>query len=383
MYMKTKTMFRLAASCIVSAALLIAGCGGGGSGNGSVNPPPALFVSGTASEGALIKDKTVKLKDATGKFASDATTDATTGIYSINVTGLTAPFIVTVTGTNGTYLSFAQTAGTANINPITTTVVALAAGSPDVSALFANLKPAELSTINANYTAKTSLVTASLQSVLSGVKAEDYFTGTITAGNGIDALFDTYRIVVTPADGVTSTTKDGTITVLVSATTVKANTNDPLPVITAPQVYTQVILKLKTIGTAASGKQVGGWQATVKMPATGISIKTLSAINMMLDATAFFKSGVTPSSFTFTGSYNKADATSTVPYIMISNAGDTANPLSGTATGEVATLVFDIATGAATPVKGDFILTGISVAEAALGVPYLAGVTMDFDISYK
>ena len=104
---------------------------------------------------------------------------------------------------------------------------------------------------------------------------------------------------------------------------------------------------------------------------------------MALDSTAFFKSGVTPSSFTFTGSYNKPDVTSTVPYIMASNAGDTVKPLSGTAVGEVATLVFDIATGAAIPVKGDFILTGISVAEAVQGVPYLVGVTMDFDISYK
>ena len=117
---------------MLSCALLFAasGCGGGGG--------TSLIVSGTASEGALITGKTVTLQDANGS-ATYTTTDATTGSYSINVTGLTATFLVTVTGTNGTYISLAQTDGTANINPVTTMVVALAAGTCDVSALFTNL----------------------------------------------------------------------------------------------------------------------------------------------------------------------------------------------------------------------------------------------------
>ena len=81
------------------------------------------------------------------------------------------------------------------------------------------------------------MVTASLQTALpTGVKAEDYFTGTISAGKGIDALFDTYKITIDPVAGITVKTKDaGTSTVLtIPAATVAANTSQPLPTIVDP-----------------------------------------------------------------------------------------------------------------------------------------------------
>jgi hypothetical protein len=218
----------------------IIGCGGGG---GSGPPTPtasgdvsASIVSGTASEGTLITGKPVKLKDANGS-AADTTTDAITGSYSIDVTGLTAPFLITVNGTNGTYVSLAQAAGTANINPITTMVVALAAGTCDIPALFTNLTPVQLAAINTNYAAKCALVTTSLQAALpAGFKAEDYFTGTVTAGTGMDAIFDTYQIAVHPTDGITVKTKDANaVTVLtIPVATVTANTAEPLPTINVP-----------------------------------------------------------------------------------------------------------------------------------------------------
>ena len=656
--MTMKTMFRLATGCI-AAALLLAGCGGGGT------TASAAKVTGTASEGALITNAAVKLKDATGKLATGTATTDANGSYSIDVTGLTAPYLVTVTGANGTYVSLAPAAGPANINPITTTVVALAVGTSDPATLFTNLKAADVATISANYAAKADAVTTALAAALpSGVKAADYFTGTVEAGKGMDSVFDSYKITVNPGTGITVTTKDASATTVLaaptittttvlppitkpsiisltadkssmvagqsititadvkiagnaapdntvvtfttdagtlSATTAKtsggkasvtitasavmsanvsasvsaavlqapvkvsfttaptyaitltpdvttqvagksitiianvtlggtaaadgtsiafttaggqlsattatttngkatvtltagaagsatvtasagagtpnAGTSAPLaltftaaptPVVTltsdkstavagqnitltatvtlggaavadgtsvtfatnggtlsassattvngkasvtitagsagsanvtatsggktsnavaltftAPVVYTQAILKLKTVGTLPSGKLVGGWQATIKMPATGISIKTKSSTNMALDATAFYKSGVTPAGFTFTGSYNKPDASSTVPYVMVSNVGDLTDPLAGTALGEVATLVFDIAAGTPTPQKTDFVLTGVAIAEAAIGAPALNGVTFDFDISYQ
>ena len=379
--MKFKTIVRLTTGCMISVALLIAGCGGGGSSTGA--NPPATFVTGTASEGALIKGKTVKLKDATGKSAPDTTSDATTGIYRINVTGLTAPFLMTVTGTNGTYLSLAQTAGTANINPITTTVVALAAGTSYTTALFANLKAADVTTISANYGTQATAVTTALQAVLpSGVKASDYFTGTIEAGKGMDTLFDSYRITVNPGSGITIMTNDASSTTVLTVPTVTGSTVLPVVVLPAP-IYTQAILKLKTVGALANGKQVGGWQLTVKMPANGISIKTQSATDKALDAAAFLKSGVTPNSFTFVGSFNTPDASSSVPYVMVSNLGNTSDLLMGTAVGEVATLIFDIAAGTSAPTKSDFVLTGATIAEAVVGVPVLSGVILDFDISYR
>lgn len=225
----SKNVIKVVMGLFVMAVFGMAGCGGSGTSS------PAPTVSGTASEGTLITGKTVKLKDANGISAIDGTTNSTTGIYSIDVTGLTAPFLVTVTGASGaTYVSLAQAAGKANINPITTTVVALAAGNSDVAALFTNLKTSEITTINTNYAAKAALVTSSLQAALpSGITAANYFTGTITAGTGMDAVFDTYRITVNPTNGITVITKDAkAATVLtIPTTTVTANTSQALPTI--------------------------------------------------------------------------------------------------------------------------------------------------------
>lgn len=690
--MTMNTMFRLATGCIVSAALLLAGCGGG-SGSGSTTAK----VTGYASEGALIMNQPVDLKDAAGKSPSQIYTTDNNGFYSIDVTGLTAPFIVRVKSNDGTkdYVSIAKGINeAANINPATTMVIALTAGSADPKALFDNLTPAQVTAIKTGIDAKTAAFNTTMSALYVKIglqtsataAAPDFFKTPVTQGAGIDALFDTVKMEVTStglnvetkatatnivnvaftggafaalpttitvpdsiilvqndskpatltitadpiatladgtsiikltadvktkagtavpdnmlvsfavtagtatlnvneyrtfggkaivtavsskigtvtvaatvkgstitgstsinftddpnkiatlsltaapttitADGKTATTltadvktaggtaaPDGTAVTFTtttgtlsaaSATTangkasvtltataagtatitaavgtiqnttavtinayvdpnaiktvvltadkntaitgqsitltadVKTNSGAAAPdnttvtfattggtlsastattvsgkasititaggagpasitatsggitssavslTFTAPVVYTQAILKLKTVGTLASGKFVGGWQVTVKMPATGISIKTKSTTNMALDTTtAFLKSGVTPASFTFTGSYNKPDNTSTVPYVMVSNAGDVSDPLAGTAIGEVATLTFDIAAGTNAPGKADFVLAGTSIAEAAVGVPALAGVTMDFDISYK
>ena len=217
---------------VLLCLLSLTACGGGGSTASSPANVTKLTVSGTASEGSLITGKTVKLKDATGKSATNTTTDTTTGTYSIDVTGLTAPYLVTVTGTNGTYVSLAQTVGTANINPITTTVVALAAGTSDVSSLFTSLTATQIANIKNNYTSKSALVSTSLQGVLPyGVNVGDYFTGTILAGKGMDAVFDTYRIAISPTAGITIKTNDATAaTVLtIPTSTIAANTNQPLP----------------------------------------------------------------------------------------------------------------------------------------------------------
>ncbi len=233
---------------IISILTLLVACGGGGGGGSS-----APTVSGTASEGALILGQTVKLKDANGRSAVDTTTNGTTGRYSIDVTGLTAPFIVTVTGTNGTYVSLAPTAGTANINPITTTVVALAAATSDVSALFLNLTPAQVTTINANYIAKSGLLTTSLQTaLLTGVNAAAYFTGTITAGTGIDALFDTYLITIGLNTGITITTKGASPTTVLTipVATITANTSQPLPVL-ATRAIVDIALQQSAIAKFA------------------------------------------------------------------------------------------------------------------------------------
>lgn len=215
--------------CIVAMAVGMAGCGGGGSST------PTVY--GTASEGALITGKTVKLKDANGQSAADATTDPVDGSYSIDVTGLTPPFLVTIHGDNGYYLTFAGTAGKANINPITSSVVALAAGTPDLPMLFDSVNPALLAAISDRITCKCALFTTSLQALLpDGLNVENYFTGTITQASGLDGMFDRYLITVDPVNGIAVRTNDTDAMSLLSipGATILANTDQPLPTITTP-----------------------------------------------------------------------------------------------------------------------------------------------------
>ncbi len=240
---------------VMLSCILLAACGGGGGGT-SATTPNTLKVIGTATEGAVIANKIVKLKDANGVSATDTTTSAT-GTYSIDVTGLTAPYILTVTGTNGTYVSLAPVAGTANINPITTTVVALAAATSDISSLFSNLTPTQVSNINTNYPAKSALVTTSLQSALpSGTTAANYFTGAISVGSGIDAVFDTYRITVSSTTGITVKTNDTIATTVftIPTNTIAANTNQPLPTIS---VFTTAMISGKSFAFTTSNGVAG------------------------------------------------------------------------------------------------------------------------------
>lgn len=94
---------------------MIAGCGGGG-GGGS-----ASTVSGVASAGAPLTG-TVYLKDAKGVERS--TQISANGEYAIDVSGLTAPYILK----SGSYYSFASGAGATNVNPLSHASIVIALG---------------------------------------------------------------------------------------------------------------------------------------------------------------------------------------------------------------------------------------------------------------
>ncbi len=136
-----------------------------------------------------------------------------------------------------------------------------------------------------------------------------------------------------------------------------------------------LLLKLKTIGTLPANERVGGWSATVLLPAY-----VAAPVSRELDASAFYASGVTPSIFSLAGSYNVPDANYTAPYMVLTSLGDTSNPTNGTLTGEVATLVLSLAAGAPQPAKTDFALVDTLISKAAVGSPVAPGLNFDFDL---
>lgn len=116
-----QVLFRVLGTALL---VVVAGCGGSGysSGGGGGGPTPA-YVTGVAATGAPVAGSTVTLKDAAGHSATATT--AADGSFTLTVTGLTAPFLVTVPAGGSALYSFAGQAGDkANLNPYTTVVLA-------------------------------------------------------------------------------------------------------------------------------------------------------------------------------------------------------------------------------------------------------------------
>ena len=102
---------------LLGFAAVMAGCGGGGSASSAVS----TSISGTAASGAPLANITVTLKDGTNKTAT-ATTSAT-GVFSVDTTGMSPPFMLQVTAPGGTRLysvsADASSTGTINVTPLT------------------------------------------------------------------------------------------------------------------------------------------------------------------------------------------------------------------------------------------------------------------------
>jgi len=121
---------------LASLMLFISGCGGAGGGGGAAAP---RTVTGVAAAGAAIVG-TVTLKDSAASAEKSFPT-ASDGSFTLDVTGLTKPFLLKVTGkANGTdyvLYSLATDQGTANINPLSNLVVSVAAAGGDLAQLYA------------------------------------------------------------------------------------------------------------------------------------------------------------------------------------------------------------------------------------------------------
>lgn len=119
---------------ILLASSVLAACGGGG---GGTNPPPAtsITIAGTGVKGAALAGATVSVKCASGNATA---TTASSGAYSVTISGGGLPCVIKLTGTGGeVFHSVVPGTGasgtfTANVTPLTEMVVAHLAGmSPD------------------------------------------------------------------------------------------------------------------------------------------------------------------------------------------------------------------------------------------------------------
>jgi len=218
-----KCIARLAISAFTAA--ILAACGGGGhsgtttSSSGSSSPgssgsptspttAAANSMSGTVAIGTALQGASVSVTDAAGKTAS--TTSGANGAYSVSISGLTAPFVITASdpsGVSGMLYSVVASATTnngapvtTNVTPLTTAVAALltSSGNP-----FALTQSGGLSVVTSSaVTTAVATLNSALAPILvaNGVSstAFDPIGGAFTPNQtGADAVIDS--VAVTPS----------------------------------------------------------------------------------------------------------------------------------------------------------------------------------------
>ncbi|MDY0036847.1 MAG: D-(-)-3-hydroxybutyrate oligomer hydrolase [Zoogloea oleivorans] len=135
--------FRLRALTLaISSALILSACGGNGKHDSQ--------LSGIAAEGLAIANKTITAKDTSGRTLT-ATTDAN-GNYALNVSGLTYPLMLQVTGDKGIWHALVTVEDAdkpVNINNATNSIALLALGANSDADLQAAFRSANFMGISA------------------------------------------------------------------------------------------------------------------------------------------------------------------------------------------------------------------------------------------
>lgn len=187
---------------VLASACLLAACGGGGAeatAPTAPTPPAAATLGGTVAVGAPITQGKLRILDSTGQVVVENLSIDADGRYAaVPLTG-TGPWRIEACGTVGAnyqcIYSVAHAGGTANVTPLTTAAVLLAAGqAPDT--LMGNSGPV----LSADALRQAQ---ATLRSALSGVMTDagvggdlDFVTGSLSAGSrtGHDRLLDSLGV---------------------------------------------------------------------------------------------------------------------------------------------------------------------------------------------
>lgn len=272
--------FKKAILASAVASLLLVACGGGG-GGGSGLPATSSTLSGTAAGGTAMVGN-VLVTDSNGITKTAAI--AANGQYTIDVSGMTGPFLLKASGKVGnttvTYYSAATTAdlgGTVNVTPFTDLIVSNIAAQLAVN-YFSN--PANMSTLGALITP------ASLAAAETAMQAK--LQPALTAmglGSSVDLLHQAFAADHSGLDAVLDL--------------VKVSTNTSTNVATLTNALTNVV-----IGTATLPATQGGTMDQTPIAGTDItpSSGTQAQFNEKLNAfAAMFALGL-PSTATLEGS---------------------------------------------------------------------------------
>ena len=180
----------------LSAIILVSGCS-------SDSTPPPTTLTGTAATGAPI-DGTVYVKDAKGVEKSIAT--AANGSFTLDVPGMTPPYLLKVTPSSGSELySYASENGqTVNLTPTTNLAMFLAFSKSDLNTLYVGWDGTAVTA--AAVKAAEGVVRANLVTEMTAkglnVASFNLFTTPFSAdGTGIDGVMDGLKIAVNPGSG--------------------------------------------------------------------------------------------------------------------------------------------------------------------------------------
>jgi len=284
-------------SLLLLVHLLLSACGGGGSdGPSPQSPVQATAVAGIAAAGAPLAGK-VHLCDSSFKSYSSNSAIDLDGSFSIDTTGMKAPFILRADDKDGNpiYYSFARTPGIININPLTNLAVAVAAWKTRTltpAELYAGHTASDMDAVSDAVIGSSWNIMNSLQPLLALYRAEtaDPLSDCIPVNRqGLDGLFDDVSFSVS-SDAVTITRKDNDSTLFSSSLSGLASAPDSAGLDTdnlpTPKSYPtpgNTELTLKVEGNLPQGTLIRKVIFTVQLP-LGISVALDSSDGKGLNA---------------------------------------------------------------------------------------------------
>ena len=253
--LRGRWMLLTAVAAAVAAA--VSGCGSDGDG-GSATPTLApTTIAGTVAVGAAVPGAIITIKDADASTADMTVTAGPNGEYSIDVSSLKAPLLLSASGTlNGEPVSVVAVvptltgndANTANVTSLTNAVAALIAPGGDLNAL---TSPTAIAAISGQTVVDAStLVVNTLKSNpafadLLGANFDPLKTAFTANGSGIDSVLDQVQVQV------------GTTGVTI------ANLTAPLQA-TAARRPSRCQLTQTQVGHAHSGASAAGQRAALQ-----------------------------------------------------------------------------------------------------------------------